>query len=232
MIDAGYVQVGRSLGLPTHCYLGATDAKVVDAQAGMESGSARSSGRWRSDLISAQACSDFLLCQSARKLCRCRMDRMARRLLRGIDTPTDSLALDMFARAGLEGRSSSWRTLAAVPWRAAPALVRGRPLLAPAWLDEGAHDMSPGPRPVDELLASYRRPVIARRSRPPSSSAFARGGGGLTAAWRSRLIGSPGPRRATIPAVSRLLALGELGGGGRAQVDQRGADPATALRSR
>jgi trimethylamine--corrinoid protein Co-methyltransferase len=36
MIDAAYAQVGKSLGLPTHAYLSATDAKVVDAQAGIE----------------------------------------------------------------------------------------------------------------------------------------------------------------------------------------------------
>ena len=34
MIDASYAQVGKSLGLPTHTYLGASDAKLVDAQAG------------------------------------------------------------------------------------------------------------------------------------------------------------------------------------------------------
>ena len=38
MIDAAYVQVGRFLGLPTHGYLGGTDAKIVDAQAGLETG--------------------------------------------------------------------------------------------------------------------------------------------------------------------------------------------------
>ena len=37
MIDASYCQVGKSLGLPTHAYLGSSDAKVVDAQAGYES---------------------------------------------------------------------------------------------------------------------------------------------------------------------------------------------------
>jgi len=38
MIDAAYAQVGKSMGFPTHTYLGASDAKVVDAQAGLESG--------------------------------------------------------------------------------------------------------------------------------------------------------------------------------------------------
>ena len=38
MIDAAYSQVGKRLGLPTHAYMGLSDAKVLDAQAGMESG--------------------------------------------------------------------------------------------------------------------------------------------------------------------------------------------------
>src|SRR4030066_1062083 len=38
MIDSSYVQVGKFLGLPTHTYLCASDAKVIDAQAGLESG--------------------------------------------------------------------------------------------------------------------------------------------------------------------------------------------------
>src|SRR6266508_4702278 len=38
MIDSSYAQVGKSLGLPTHTYLGATDSKLVDAQAGLERG--------------------------------------------------------------------------------------------------------------------------------------------------------------------------------------------------
>jgi len=35
---AAYVQIGRRLGLPTHCYLGLSDAKRLDAQAGFEWG--------------------------------------------------------------------------------------------------------------------------------------------------------------------------------------------------
>jgi len=41
MIDMAYTQVGKSIkpgGLPTHAYMGMGDAKVVDAQTGLESG--------------------------------------------------------------------------------------------------------------------------------------------------------------------------------------------------
>ena len=37
MIDCAYAQVGKRLGLPTHAYLGMSDAKILDAQCGMES---------------------------------------------------------------------------------------------------------------------------------------------------------------------------------------------------
>ncbi|HEC34499.1 MAG TPA: hypothetical protein ENI37_07270, partial [Chloroflexi bacterium] len=38
MIDCAYAEVGKYLGLPTHAYLGMSDAKIVDAQCGFESG--------------------------------------------------------------------------------------------------------------------------------------------------------------------------------------------------
>lgn len=37
MLMCGYAQIGRRLGLPTHGYLGLSDSKLVDAQAGAES---------------------------------------------------------------------------------------------------------------------------------------------------------------------------------------------------
>ena len=38
MIDVAYAQVGKHLGFPTHAYMGLSDAKVLDPQAGLESG--------------------------------------------------------------------------------------------------------------------------------------------------------------------------------------------------
>jgi trimethylamine--corrinoid protein Co-methyltransferase len=38
MIDCAYAEVGKTLGLPTHTYLGMSDSKVVDTQSGFESG--------------------------------------------------------------------------------------------------------------------------------------------------------------------------------------------------
>ena len=37
MIDAAYSQIGKYYGLPTHAYMGLSDAKILDSQAGLES---------------------------------------------------------------------------------------------------------------------------------------------------------------------------------------------------
>lgn len=38
MIDCGYKQIGKYLGLPTHTYMGLSDSKDLDGQMGVESG--------------------------------------------------------------------------------------------------------------------------------------------------------------------------------------------------
>ncbi len=105
LLVAGYTQVGRFLGLPTHGYLGASDAKTLDAQAGLESGLTAIVGALAgTDLISGAGMLDFLLTQSAEKLVvDAEAIGMIRRLLAGIDAPTPTLALDAFADAGEDG---------------------------------------------------------------------------------------------------------------------------------
>ncbi len=164
MIDAGYAQVGRSLGLPTHCYLGATDAKVVDAQAGLESGISGLVGALAGvDLISGAGMLDFLLCQSAEKLViDAEWIGMAQRLRSGVGTPTDSLAVEMFARAGLEGHFlelADTRRLFRGEQHLPSAIIDRASHRA--WLDDGGLDtFGRARRRVDELLATYRRPAI------------------------------------------------------------------------
>src|SRR5438445_9392942 len=38
MLDCAYAQIGKRFGFPIHAYMGLSDSKVVDAQAGYESG--------------------------------------------------------------------------------------------------------------------------------------------------------------------------------------------------
>jgi trimethylamine--corrinoid protein Co-methyltransferase len=105
MIDASYAQVGRSLGLPTHTYLCASDAKVVDAQAGLESGVTALVGALAGiDMISGAGMLDFLACQSPEKLV---VDAEAiatvRRFLDGVQPRTETLALELFDGIGFRG---------------------------------------------------------------------------------------------------------------------------------
>jgi len=105
MIDASYSQVGKSLGLPTHTYLGASDSKIVDAQAGMESGMSTLIGALAGiNMISGAGMLDFLACFSPEKLIvDAEAIAMAKRMLDGIQVHTDPLALEMFAGINFKG---------------------------------------------------------------------------------------------------------------------------------
>ncbi len=69
MLNVANAQIGRSLGLPTHGYLGLSDAKSPDYQAGMESASGALLGALAGiDLVSGPGLLDYLLSQSLEKL--------------------------------------------------------------------------------------------------------------------------------------------------------------------
>lgn len=105
MIDSAYAQVGKSLGLPTHCYLGASDSKLVDAQAGLESGITVLIGALAGvNMISGAGMLDFLACQSAEKLIvDAEALAMAKRLLEGLQVRTATLATAFFEGIDFKG---------------------------------------------------------------------------------------------------------------------------------
>ncbi len=105
MIDAAYAQVGKSLGFPTHTYLGASESKLVDAQAGLESGVTAVVGALAGiNMISGAGMLDFLACQSPEKLVvDAEAIAMAQRLLAGIKTPTETLATALFEGINFKG---------------------------------------------------------------------------------------------------------------------------------
>jgi trimethylamine--corrinoid protein Co-methyltransferase len=98
MIDAAHVQIGKHLGLPTHAYLGLSDAKIVDGQAGLETGMgglvAALAG---ANVISGPGMLNFESCQSLEKLV---LDNeicgMALRMVRGIEARGDRLGGDLY----------------------------------------------------------------------------------------------------------------------------------------
>lgn len=69
MIDVAYAQVGKRLGMPTHAYMGLSDAKGVDWQAGLESGlGAALAALAGVNMVSGPGMLDFESCQSLEKL--------------------------------------------------------------------------------------------------------------------------------------------------------------------
>ncbi len=164
MIDAAYAQVGKSLGLPTHCYLGASDAKIVDAQAGLESGISAIVGALAGvNMISGAGMLDFLVCQSAEKLViDAEAIAMAQRLLRGIETPTETLATGMFALTGGRGEflkiKETRRLFQTEQYLPSKVIDRGS---VRAWQESGSLDAFARAKiRVNELLAVYRRPSL------------------------------------------------------------------------
>jgi trimethylamine--corrinoid protein Co-methyltransferase len=86
MVDVGYAQVGKHLGLPTHAYMALSDAKGTDYQAGLESGlGAALAALAGINVVSGPGMLDFESCQSLEKLV---LDNeacgMALRLVRGV----------------------------------------------------------------------------------------------------------------------------------------------------
>ena len=102
MIDCAYAQIGQSLGLPTHAYLGMSDAKIVDAQAGLESaGGTILAALAGVNMVSGAGMMDFESCQSLEKLViDAEIIGMAKRLLAGIEKRDDPIALNLMRQLG------------------------------------------------------------------------------------------------------------------------------------
>lgn len=165
MIDAAYAQVGKALGLPTHTYLGASDAKVVDAQAGLESGITAVIGALAGvNMISGAGMLAMLTCQSAEKLVvDAEAIGMAQRLLRGIEPLSETLATAMFAQTGLRGDFLKLKETRQLFKREQylPSAVIDRGSVR-AWQEQGAMDTFARARArVSELLAAYQRPALS-----------------------------------------------------------------------
>ena len=69
MIDSAYAKIGKNLGLPTHAYMSLSDAKLLDAQAGFETGmGAAIAALTGINVISGPGMLDFESCQCLEKL--------------------------------------------------------------------------------------------------------------------------------------------------------------------
>jgi trimethylamine:corrinoid methyltransferase-like protein len=105
MLDLACAEVGKYLGLPTHAYLVASDSKLVDAQATMESSISAVMGVLAGiNMISGAGMLDSLACHSLEKLViDAETIASVQRPAAGIEARTETLALGMFSQTGLHG---------------------------------------------------------------------------------------------------------------------------------
>jgi trimethylamine--corrinoid protein Co-methyltransferase len=102
MIDCAYTQVGKALDMPTHAYLGMSDAKIVDAQCGLESaGGTLMAALAGVNMVSGAGMMDFESCQSYEKLViDAEIIGMAKRLVRGVEARDEPIALGLMRKLG------------------------------------------------------------------------------------------------------------------------------------
>lgn len=164
LIINGYAQVGKSLGLPTHAYLSATDSKVVDTQAGMESGTSAILGTLSGiNMISGAGMLDFLAAQSLEKLViDAEAIAIARRYTRGIQFRNSSLGLEHFEDFKFPGnflKEKLTRELYRKEQHMPSGVIDRRSLRS--WRESGKSDtLDRAKLLVKEILSTYQRPEI------------------------------------------------------------------------
>jgi trimethylamine--corrinoid protein Co-methyltransferase len=165
MIDSSYAQVGKSLGLPTHAYLGTTESKVLDMQAGLESGMGAMIGALSGiNMISGSGMLDSLLCQSPEKLV---VDAegiaMAKRMVAGMKIQTETLATGFYEGVNFKGGDFLKQRITMELFQKEqhmPGKVIDRDSMR-GWKESGSMDTFTRARNrVQEILASYKRPEL------------------------------------------------------------------------
>ncbi|MBI2331131.1 MAG: trimethylamine methyltransferase family protein, partial [Chloroflexi bacterium] len=164
MLDCSYAQVAKTLNMPTHTYLGATDSKLVDAPAGLASGISAMVGALSGiNMISGSGMLDFLACHSAEKLV---IDAegiaMAKRMVKGVQQHTDTLATGFYDdKINFKGGDFLKQKITMKLFREEqhlPSSIIDRDSTR-VWKEAGSLDaFGRAKLRVKELLASYTRP--------------------------------------------------------------------------
>jgi trimethylamine--corrinoid protein Co-methyltransferase len=163
LIDCAYAEVGKSLGMPTHAYLGMSDAKTLDAQCGLESAGGALLGALAGvNMISGAGMLDFESCQSLEKLViDAEIILAARRLIAGIEPREEPIALSLMRRLGhkadylADEHTLRWFKEELIS--PSPVIDRGS---LDAWRDKGRRTAADRARDrVADLVGRYRRPA-------------------------------------------------------------------------
>ncbi len=163
MIDCAYAEIGKRLGLPTQAYIGLSDSKSLDGQAGFESGT----GLYLAALAGINSISGpgmlcFESCQSLEKLVfDAETCAMARRLISGLeprdDFPADALFGELVREQSLLASEHTLKHFRDEHYIPGPAIDRTQfheTAADPRDLRERAH------AEVERHLAHYEPPDI------------------------------------------------------------------------
>jgi trimethylamine--corrinoid protein Co-methyltransferase len=164
MIDCAYSEIGKHLGLPTQAYIALSDAKLLDAQAGLETGMgavlAALSGI---NSVSGPGMLDFESCQSLEKLV---LDNeicgMVLRCVAGIEPKEDFPALpileELLREQHLLIAKHTRRHLKAEHFFPGPVIDRAN---RSRWLEEGGLTLEErAHRQVEKCIESYTPPEL------------------------------------------------------------------------
>ena len=169
MIDCAYTEIGKALGMPTHAYLGMTDAKIVDAQSGLESsGGTLMAALSGVNMVSGAGMMDFESCQSYEKLViDAEIIGMSKRLIKGIEPRDNPIALTLIRELG--HRADYLAQPHTLKWFAeelyTPSAVIDRGTLD-GWKRKGSKSTWERAQDrVDELLATYQGSSISKEIR-------------------------------------------------------------------
>ncbi|MGB2962386.1 MAG: trimethylamine methyltransferase family protein [Anaerolineales bacterium] len=169
MIDCAYTEIGKALGMPTHAYLGMSDAKLVDAQCGLESsGGTLMAALAGVNMVSGAGMMDFESCQSYEKLViDAEIIGMSKRLIKGIEPRDNPIALTLMRELG--HRADYLAQTHTLKWFAeelyTPSAVIDRSTLD-GWKRKGSKSTWERAQDrVDELLATYQASQISNELR-------------------------------------------------------------------
>jgi trimethylamine--corrinoid protein Co-methyltransferase len=169
MIDCAYNEIGKFLHLPTQAYISMSDAKLLDAQAGLESGMGATLAALSGiNNISGPGMIDFESCQSLEKLVLDNeMCGMTFRLIEGIEPKEDIPALSIFQELLREKQllisdhTQRYRTEEHyVPGAVIDRANRSR------WQEQGGMTLEQrAHREVEKLLGAYQSPELPEETR-------------------------------------------------------------------
>ena len=166
MIDCAYNEIGKYLNIPTQAYISLSDAKMLDVQAGLESGMGATLAALSGiNNISGPGMLDFESCQCLEKLV---VDNeicgMALRLAKGVEPKEDFPSLDHFHQLLNDGHLLiSDHTLKYIGEEFyQPGTVINRANLA-RWQEEGECSVrETAHRQVKEFISSYQPNTLSK----------------------------------------------------------------------